>query len=74
MGNSAPISSQATEQQIDPPEQRHLESEHITELTAPVGDFEPPIFPPQPTPVNDNANAPEVLSHKEDEETHVKHR
>ena len=41
---------------------------------APVGNFEPPTFVPQPTPVNDNEHAPEVLFHKEDEETHVQHR
>ena len=73
-GNDAPTSRQSTEQQVDPLMQRHLEPEHISELTEPVGDFDPPAFVPQPTTVNDNAHAPEVISHKEDEEAHVQHR
>ena len=43
-------------------------------MTAPVGDFELPTFVPQPTPVNNNAHAPEVRPQKEDEETHVHHQ
>ena len=53
--------------------QRHLEPENIAELTAPVSDFEPSTIFPQPIPVNNIANAPEVLSRKEDKETHVQH-
>ena len=70
-GRSAPINRQTTDQQVKPPAQHYLQPEHISELMAPVGNFEPPTFVPQPTPVNDNEHAPEVLFHKEDEETHV---
>ena len=70
----ASIVLQATEQKFEPPVQRHLEPEHIAELTTSVGDFEPPTFVPKPTCVNNNAHAPEVLSQREDEEIHVQNR
>ena len=47
-GNSAPTIHQATEQKVEPPVQRHLEPEHISELMAPVVDFEPTTFPHNP--------------------------
>ena len=52
---------------------RHLEPELIAELTAPVGNFEPPTLVPQPIHLNKNAHALEVLSQKENEENHVQH-
>ena len=74
IGNSAPISHQATKQKFEPPVQRHLEPEHISGLTAPFGDFEPPTLVPQPIPVNNNAHAPEILPQNDDEEIHLQHR
>ena len=63
-GNSAPITHQATEQQVEPPGKQHLEPAHIVELMAPVGDFDPPSINTQPIPVNNNVHSPEVLYHK----------
>ena len=74
MGNSTPTSLQATEHQVEPPTQRHLEPDHIAELMAPVCNFDPLAFVQQPTAVNDSAHAPAFMSQKEDEESHVQHQ
>ena len=74
MGNRAPTSCQAAEQQVEPLVQRHLALEHIAELKAPVVDFDPPAFVSQPTSINSNTHATEVISQKDDEEANAKHR
>ena len=51
-----------------------MEPENISELTAHVGHFDPPAFVPEPTPVNNNAYASEVMYQKEDEESHVQNK
>ena len=39
----------------------------------PVSECETHTLDPQPTPVNNNALSPEVLSHKENEENQAQH-